>query len=81
MQLPEKADAAPRKQLETRHLVVSSSEHTAEGKHAAVVQSWEDWAAGAKGRVRELAGGLTLADAGEALRQVGLVVGESRERK
>ncbi len=42
-----RSEDAARKQLEARHLVVGSSEHTERGAHAAVLTSWEAWAASA----------------------------------
>jgi hypothetical protein len=74
LELPGKADAAKRKELEVRHLVVSSSEHTAEGKHAAVLQSWQRWAASAK----VAAPRMTLAKARATLAEVGIALAVDR---
>ena len=47
---PVRATGPVAKELESRLLVVSRQVHTAEGRHALVLQGWRAWSAGAKCR-------------------------------
>lgn len=63
-------DKKARAELERRGLVVSTSEHTEKGHHAAVLVSWRSWA---KPDVLAQAGALEPPAAEERLRSAGLV--------
>jgi len=72
VRLDGRADEAARKLLEARHLAVGSSEHTERGVHAAVLRSWEDWAAAAGAHAKVASG--SMEDARAALSAVGLTI-------
>jgi hypothetical protein len=63
--------APERRELEKRLLVLSSSEHTASGRHAVVLRSWDDWA---EADVRQRAAALPLDDARAELRRAGIAI-------
>jgi hypothetical protein len=63
--------APERAELEKRGLVLSSSEHTASGRHEVVLQSWEAWA---PAEVRRSAAALRLDSALTELRARGITI-------
>jgi hypothetical protein len=67
-----KALRAAKGDLEARFLVHLASEHTARGRHEAVLRRWDDWAPGAATRA---AAKLSLLSAEAELAAVGLVLG------
>jgi hypothetical protein len=63
--------APARLELEKRGLLIAASEHTASGRHAIVLRSWQEWA---PAPLRKKARGLDFPDSLAELRSAGLTL-------